>query len=64
MGQHCMQLSSKVMGSLLHMDIHGFMRDLKGLNRYMIVYERIVTIGISVTSVKVESRRQVAKGTT
>jgi hypothetical protein len=46
------------------MDINEFMRALTGLNRYMIVDESIVTIGIGGMSGQAESRRKALKGTT
>jgi hypothetical protein len=55
------------MGSLLHTDIDGFIKDLVGINRYMTVDESIVTVGINgINGIggKVESQRQSVKGTT
>jgi hypothetical protein len=39
MGQHCGQLSSRVMNNMGHMDTDGFIRHLAGLERYMSVDE-------------------------
>jgi hypothetical protein len=45
------------------MDRDGFMRDLTGLNKYMIVDESIVTIGISgISGISgMESRKESSK---
>jgi len=49
------------------MERDGFMRDLTGLNRYMTMDERTVTIeisGVSGINRQVESGREAVKGTT